>query len=1337
MPITIKELLPSDLMAQVVEKINFNFDQLLLAGGGPPGPQGPIGPAGVPGPIGPRGDHWFVGASAFNQQFDHDGISPLKVEDHFLDPLGDVYSYFDIAGVTGWTYSGINLMGPTGPPGAPGGSNELSLYEASLPANAVSNPSYGPSETQTPGTSNIDFLIPNSANKNSIFLGGPSWALNYLQNFGIAPVISPAANDPNNVPKLAIIQNNTNLHGTNGLVIGAMGLTEIAPGSIYGGDTSLTNAENFFYAGFANELVPTNKSKFLMRTMTMPMKIQVGGLRFGGVGEKQFASNEFELFAGDILLDAYDGPDISRNFIRARKVPVVGNIGVYNGNAREVIINSLSNISSTNNLSGNNIWGYVGLQNLTAEGNTSSILGLQHGYGTVIIGPTYSSSLDRVYGLPGRQGLAIVRKITAISGTNNILEWTPGQTVKDSAISFYQMDYAESNDTDTNSAIGGRIVPVRTFNDPAFWSGEVTTGNAPNVIDSLIIGAGLRTPASLNTNATAGGRISIQNRITDLSKPQMTFHVSLDTDQASRNIPWDGGPATPGIQHWAVGFDQWAGETRPGGIGIAYTPWTDGFTTLGNFRRNPIIQTYYRRDRGTTQPNDNFTGNNVGRSQGRTNPHMYLQLGSQRDFGNIGIGFFPGDASYSGSNTEWTGNAAFAKVSIQGSVVIGSTSTGFHKFNTFRLDNSILLEGSLIQGPTGQFNQINTAVHGYTATNTVLSGAIAISTRDLILGRSFISRGYNVSVFIPDFALPDLKTGMSQGVGNTGIGYLVANNIAPVSGPTPYPNPQNAPFNTTPPARVAKFAARGEAGYSTNVGYASLTAEQTFSTRPRNLTIQDLTPRLTTAAIGTQPNLLLATVWEIPTNSSLIFLNLESYRTNMTFWEGSITVASPGQWVGRIAGQGGFFPFTLDGTQWQNPTTPTFASNNPYSIGYTLEDGHFDGQTLKLIILGAFDQNIGAILPGKPISNGSLPQGFANMEVSDTVIMSPEPLLTNNTASNNMQSGIGSPTYTGLSPLTRTGTNEAYPVPFGIESIPSPIPQPLGLPASYDKSIMDSTFNQLVLSLNLDFNQLWTNNALSGLFSGTGFGTFYTLPYRAIEFVWRFDSNNGTSGKWFEIGRENLVRPQTRNWSLNGRNSPTPVLGDIGGGDDSGGDIGGGDLDTNLCCFVPGTLISMADGTFKPIEDIEIGDKFLSIDIETRETVENEVKETATSNRFKLFNYTLDNGTTFTTTEDHPIWVVGKGWSSMDPIKSSKAYHGNIEVSKIEVGDILIGDNSEHQIVSIVRSNIIDPITTYTFTAKDIRYQNYIAAGILVHNKTEPIFQQTVCLAPADPLNNP
>ena len=63
MSIVIKEIILSDTLEKFMEKVNFNFDQLMLAGGGPPGP---IGPMGLPGPAGPKGDpgnKWYVGCT--------------------------------------------------------------------------------------------------------------------------------------------------------------------------------------------------------------------------------------------------------------------------------------------------------------------------------------------------------------------------------------------------------------------------------------------------------------------------------------------------------------------------------------------------------------------------------------------------------------------------------------------------------------------------------------------------------------------------------------------------------------------------------------------------------------------------------------------------------------------------------------------------------------------------------------------------------------------------------------------------------------------------------------------------------------------------------------------------------------------------------------------------------------------------------------------------------------------------------------------------------------------------------------------------------------------------
>ena len=65
MVINFKELLSSDLSNVVLDKINYNFDQILVNGGGPMGHQGAQGPRGfdgLTGDTGPQGAQGSQGA---------------------------------------------------------------------------------------------------------------------------------------------------------------------------------------------------------------------------------------------------------------------------------------------------------------------------------------------------------------------------------------------------------------------------------------------------------------------------------------------------------------------------------------------------------------------------------------------------------------------------------------------------------------------------------------------------------------------------------------------------------------------------------------------------------------------------------------------------------------------------------------------------------------------------------------------------------------------------------------------------------------------------------------------------------------------------------------------------------------------------------------------------------------------------------------------------------------------------------------------------------------------------------------------------------------------------
>ncbi len=153
MALTIQELLSSDTVSQVVDKINFNFDQLLLNGGGP---IGPLGPAGLPGPIGGRGERgteWYEGIDS--PLITPPTATPLA-NDYYLQGDGTVWVY-QPGGP--WAPTAVNLTGPTGSTGSSVGLSQFgyaptpSITNYAATAKNVSYPSLIP-QTDTTVTSN-------------------------------------------------------------------------------------------------------------------------------------------------------------------------------------------------------------------------------------------------------------------------------------------------------------------------------------------------------------------------------------------------------------------------------------------------------------------------------------------------------------------------------------------------------------------------------------------------------------------------------------------------------------------------------------------------------------------------------------------------------------------------------------------------------------------------------------------------------------------------------------------------------------------------------------------------------------------------------------------------------------------------------------------------------------------------------------------------------------------------------------------------------------------------------------------------------------------------------
>ena len=120
MPITIQEIIASDTISQLVDKTNFNFDQLLLNGGGPAGTTGVAGPTGPNGGRGPKGSTWYDDASTTAPGVSPNVTAPTATPlsgDYYLQFNGRVWEYNG----TTWVITTVDLQGPTGAAGTTGG----------------------------------------------------------------------------------------------------------------------------------------------------------------------------------------------------------------------------------------------------------------------------------------------------------------------------------------------------------------------------------------------------------------------------------------------------------------------------------------------------------------------------------------------------------------------------------------------------------------------------------------------------------------------------------------------------------------------------------------------------------------------------------------------------------------------------------------------------------------------------------------------------------------------------------------------------------------------------------------------------------------------------------------------------------------------------------------------------------------------------------------------------------------------------------------------------------------------------------------------------------------
>ncbi|MBM3251645.1 MAG: hypothetical protein FJZ11_02525 [Candidatus Omnitrophica bacterium] len=129
-------------------------------------------------------------------------------------------------------------------------------------------------------------------------------------------------------------------------------------------------------------------------------------------------------------------------------------------------------------------------------------------------------------------------------------------------------------------------------------------------------------------------------------------------------------------------------------------------------------------------------------------------------------------------------------------------------------------------------------------------------------------------------------------------------------------------------------------------------------------------------------------------------------------------------------------------------------------------------------------------------------------------------------------------------------------------------------------------------------------------------------------------------------------------------------------------------------CFLSGTPILMADGTTKPIEQIQIGDKVLAFNEKTGDMQEDKVVKLSVHNakKYLIVNESLK------VTPEHPFYSEGK-W---------------VEIGSLKIGDKLLKYPGQIQEITSIKE-IEEETTVYNLEVEPSH--TYFANDLLVHNK--------------------
>jgi hypothetical protein len=188
------------------------------------------------------------------------------------------------------------------------------------------------------------------------------------------------------------------------------------------------------------------------------------------------------------------------------------------------------------------------------------------------------------------------------------------------------------------------------------------------------------------------------------------------------------------------------------------------------------------------------------------------------------------------------------------------------------------------------------------------------------------------------------------------------------------------------------------------------------------------------------------------------------------------------------------------------------------------------------------------------------------------------------------------------------------------------------------------------------------------------------------------------------------IRNNTSSNTGSSQDTSGSSVGEVGGGAGGGSAPSGGGVGGDGC-FVKGTLVTLFDGEKIKIENIKEGAEVLTYHKE-RGNEKGVVIKLLKPKSNNIIQIEFEDGTKIQCTKEHPIYIKGKGWSSVTPLRSI-IKHG-VKSKKLKVGDIALKEILETKITNI--SNVItEEQELYNLMINGNR--NYYANGVLVHNK--------------------